>query len=471
MNKAAGENFRGKKVLIFGLGLLGGGVATTNWFLRHGAAVTVTDLKTRAELKPSIKKIKGRVQFALGGHQKADIRKADVVALNQDVAINNPFVQFAFHIQRPVETEGTLFFKLFPKKIVAVTGTRGKTTTVTWLDHFLSSRYRSSTAGNTGPRNTFLDVLDKAGRLEAAVCEVPSFQLEYFGGVRRSPDVAVITNLYQDHLNRHGTLRGYAHTKANLFHHQNPNQHLILNADDAWTPFFLKQKPKSRVWFFSAGGKLAVSRNGLLFKNGAIHFQEAGKKEKVFPLGSFVKERGAHNLENLLASSLAAYLAGCSWADIKERIKTLPQVPFRQEVIFKSKRLTIINDTTATSPEGAIAAVKRFGGPNAVLIAGGTDRALDFRSWGRIIPKHIKPENLVFLTGSATKKMLQCLPRRWHAQTFETLAESFSAALTRAREVFPALVVFSPGAKSFELFANEYDRGEKFSRLVKEKVR
>ncbi len=395
---------------------------------------------------------------------------------NPDVSIKNPFIRYALRLGKRVENEATIFFGSFPAKLVGITGTRGKTTTTAWTNHFLKAGFRSAIAGNS-TEHQFLKVLDRASKLDRAVAEVPSFHLELFDGVRRASDVAVITNIYQDHLNRHGTLRQYALTKAKLFEHQTPGQHLVLNADDVWTRFFLRQRPRAQVWFFSAR-PLPRGTQGVFYRNKAIFLQFDGRKEKIFELGDLIRERGEHNLYNLLASSLAAYLAGASWFQIQQRIASLPAVPFRQQVVFRGKpfgkaqgELTIINDTTATSPEGCIAAVRRFAGPHTILIAGGTDRDLDFSQWGKVVPRYIKRGNIVLLSGSATDKMLATLGRRPNVKVFGTLSEAFRAALEKASCMVRAVVLFSPGAKSFELFANEYDRGKKFNALVAKEVR
>lgn len=464
---------KNKKVLVFGFGILGGGLATTNWLLKHGAKVMVTDLKTQADLAPTLKKIKGKVSLKLGGHAKKDIENSDLVVMNPDVSINNEYIKHAFERGIPVENEATLFFKEAKCPIVGITGTRGKTTTTHWINHFLGAKYRSSIAGNS-TEYQFLKIVDRTTKLDWVTSEIPSFHLELFNEEMRKPDIAVITNLYQDHLNRHLTMEGYADAKANLFIGQQQGQVLILNADNKWTPYFsklAKNKSKGHVWYFSASGKLNKKQNGVLYRKGAIWYQFDGHMHEVLKIKSFEKEYGSHNLENLLASALAAYLAGVTGKEIQSRISTLPQVPFRQEIIFKNNRLTIVNDTTATSPDGAIAAVKRFGGPHTILIAGGTDRNLDYKEWGKVIPKFIKSANLVLLEGTATAKMLASLPRRWHDKTpAENLAQALDQAIQAASAVKGALVLFSPGAKSFGPFKNEYDRGAKFAALVRKDV-
>lgn len=462
-------HLKGKKVLVFGLGLLGGGVATTNWLLKQGAKVTVTDAKTKEELLPSLKKLKGFYKLSLGGDMTKNIRSNAIIVVNPAVPPSNTYIRLALKLGKRIENDATLFFHRFAKKIVGITGTRGKTTTVHWTNHFLSQAVRSAIAGNS-PTDPFLKLADKGSRLDVAVAEVPSFQLEFFDRTDHAPDVAVVTNIYSDHINWHGSQERYARAKANLFRKQRKDQHLLLNADSKWTPGLLKKKPKAHLWFFSAHA-LPKNRDGVFYRGKALYWQFKRRAQKLFDLGSFVHRYGEHNLYNLMASSLAAYLAGASWLQIQNAVKTLPEVKFRQEKVFENKKLKVINDTAATSPDGGIAALKRFGGRNTVLITGGTDRQLDFTGWAKELPTYIRPDNLVFLSGSATHQMRKLLPEEYlNAHVYDTLKECLAAALKRARGR-KSVILFSPASKSFEKFKNEYDRGEQFNRVVKKLVR
>jgi UDP-N-acetylmuramoylalanine--D-glutamate ligase len=264
----------------------------------------------------------------------------------------------------------------------------------------------------------------------------------------------VITNIFQDHLNRHGTIENYATVKANIFKNQKEDQFTIFNKENDWTKYFVDTKPKSKIQLFST--------NNLSDDETGLDIEELGKHIDIV---KFEKDFGHHNLENLLASALAARLAGCDWENIVKRIPTLPTVEFRQEIIFKNDRLVIVNDTTATSPEGAIAAIKRFGGDNCVLIAGGTNRELDFSNWAREVQNKLKPENIILLSGSATNEMLKFL--NFKPEVCDTLQECFEKAIERSVGYGKAVILFSPGAKSFEKFLNEYDRGNKFNEMVK----
>ena len=459
-------SFKNKNVLIFGLGILGGGAATANWLIKQGAKITITDLKNKNLLQDSLKKIKGKHGLSLGGHKKSDIDANEIIVVNPDVSIENEFIKYAYLKGKITVNEASIFFENFKKPIVAVTGTRGKTTTVVWINHFLKMRFRTSPAGNSIDCQ-FLKVLSSKNRLDVSVVEISSFHLEYFNNIKLAPDIAVITNIYQDHLNRHKTIKNYALTKANVFKNQNENQNLILNYDNKWTKLFLKLKPKSKIWFFSLT-PLPLNLNGLYYaKNNAIlNFNR--KRSKVINLIGFEKKYGRHNLQNILASSLAAYLFGIKWNDIRKAIKNLPRIEFRQQEIFKNKNLTIINDTTATSPEGGIAALNRFGGPNTILITGGTDRNLDYKEWRKVVSRKIKPENLVFISGSSTDKMLGLLKNKTEKPLVcDNLEDCVGEAFKIAKIQPKSIILFSPASKSFEKFKNEYDRGNKFNAVIK----
>lgn len=455
-----------KKALVFGLGLLGGGVATTNWLLKQGYEVTVTDLKDEKTLQPSLKKIKGKVKLALGGHQQKLIEENDLVVVNPDVSRFHPYIQQAEKRQKSVANEATLFYNHWLKKTIGVTGTRGKTTTTRWVTHFLQARFEAMSAGNSYS-SPLLAKVDRQAKYDYAVTELPSFLLEFFDQSARGPEVAIVTNLFQDHLNRHGTMQEYARVKTNIFKNQTSSQHLILNADNRWTDFFLTQKPRGQIWFFSLK-ELGIKQKGLEVKEGRVYFKNQGQLTPLWSARSFSRRQGEHNLQNLLAAALASYLSGISWLEIKKRLTTLPAIEFRQETIYENAKLKIINDTVATSPEGGMAAIKRFASPQTILITGGTDRQLDFSAWAEMVKERISPQNLILLQGSATEKMAKELKKRGvTGQIYDTLPQCFNLALEKAKQYPAALIVFSPAAKSFEKFKNEFDRGRKFNSLVK----
>lgn len=473
------ERFAGMKVLVFGLGILGGGVATANWLIRHKASVTVTDLKTEADLAASLSMLDQPVSLKLGGHDEADIRRCDLVLFNPDIPVRSPYVALARKLNKQVENEATLFYRLCRLPIVAVTGTRGKTTTCAWIEHFMKQQFDAVPAGNS-PDNPFmhtLQVLEDAaadpaahdrGKARVVVNELPSYHLEYFQEKERSPDVAVVTNIFQDHLNRHTSMQEYVDTKANVFRHQSEAQSLVLNHGNPWTDNLRQKAGRQHQLLFSMS-TLPPGAAGLFHENDFLHYRDRSgtNRERVLAIQGFVDRRGRHNLENLLAGALAANQAGVPWADIQAGIDTLPEIAFRQEVIFQNDRLQVVNDNAATSPDGCMAAVERFGSGKCVLITGGTDRELDYAAWAVCVKNRILNEHLIFLEGSATDKMLHALNGYVRSPCIlSSLDECFDVALERAKSLASSVILFSPGAKSFEKFDNEFARGRAFNSVV-----
>ena len=468
------NEFKDKKVLLIGLGILGGGVSIANWLIKQKAEVAIFDSKPKEYFSDSIKQIKGNVKYIFENCNEEEIRNADIIVINQAVPPTNPLVMLAEKIGKPIYNESKIFYEICNKPIIAITGTRGKTTTTNWTAYLLGKK--ALIAGNS-VEEPLLKILPKTKKTtcKVVVNEIPSFQLERFS---HSPSIALITNIFVDHLNRHETLENYASIKGNIFKNQKENDKLILNYDNNWTEFYLKQNPKSEIWFFSLK-TLPKDKNGIFYSNDFIYLQEKNKTpEKILNVKEFIKFWGMHNLANLISSILAAYLAGEKIINIKKKTKTLPQVKFRQERTVNNKNLEIINDTASTSPEGGIAAVERFASPYCILISGSTDAGLEYADWGKLVAKIIPIENIVLLDSSATKKMLAELTKYIDISKIpvkNTLEECIDIAFEKINELKKKnpknkiTLLFSPSGKSFEKFKNEFDRGEKFNKIIKSK--
>lgn len=452
-----------------GLGILGGGVETAKWLLKQGARLIITDLKSKKKLGASLKKLapyKKRVNFVLGEHREKDFLGADMVVVNPDVPKTNKFLNFAKRRGKRIENEMTLFYEFNKaEKLVGVTGTRGKTTTTNWIAHLLKGKSKEVAVAGNSPQNPLLAAA-AAGKGSIIVVESPSFLLEYLP--HRSPNVAVITNIYRDHLNRYDDMEDYASTKAGIFKTQKDGDFLVLNFQNRWTKFFLKKNPKSKILFFSTK-TLPEKLNGVFVKNGLVFYRYNGKEISVMRVTNFKKKWGNHNVENFLAAAASTFAMGVSPKEISKRVGSLSQIKFRQESVFKDSKIEIFNDASATSPEATMAAIARFSdGNEMVLIAGGTDRDLDYTGLTAVIKKKLKPRQIIFLNGSATEKMLKGLKyKKSDTAIFETLEECLNYAIRIAKNRGAKKIVFSPGAKSFEKFKNEFDRGKKFNLLVR----
>ncbi|MBI2046406.1 MAG: UDP-N-acetylmuramoyl-L-alanine--D-glutamate ligase [Parcubacteria group bacterium] len=480
MESESKKFLKDKRVLVMGLGRLGGGVATVNWLLKHDAKVTVTDLRAKDELKDSLKKISKKVPGIFGEHRKKDIAQSDMLVINPAVRLNNLFVLYARKRGIPVENEMTLFFRAAENPLIGITGTRGKTTTVHWVSHLLSQALANDIRpiGNN-PKRPFLKALDSLKKNTPAVLELPSWQLELLPEAKKSPHIALITNLFLDHLNTYASMKAYAEAKANIFKWQTADDFLILNYENKWTKFFLScltgrqaKKSKARVFYFSSK-PLPRNANGIFVEKKKLIFQKDGGQHLLGNVDGFERSFGAHNLENLLASALAARLYCPRFKLSKRMLKTLPPISFRQEVVLRSRRLLVVNDSAATTEEATIAALLRFSyisKKQRVLITGGTNKNLSYCQLAEEIKRHILPKYLILLAGSATDVLIKELQKRgyWneHMHVYETLHECVKAA-SQASISGNKTVLFSPGAASFEKFKNEFDRGKKFNLFVR----
>ncbi len=431
-------DFKNKRVVIMGLGLHGGGVGVAKFFAKQKAKVLIADLKTKEQLKESVEKLKGfDFEYSLGGHKKEDFENADLIVKNPDVADSSPYLEIARKNNIAVETDISLFFKYCPGYIIGITGTKGKSTTSSLIYHFLKTKYKKVFfAGNIGVSP--LEFLDKIKKGDKVVLELSSFELE---NLNQSPQMAIITNILSDHLNRYASMSEYIEAKKNIFKNQNKKDILILNYDDEIARGFAKQA-KSKVYFYSLKTKPAMN-----FKD--------------------FKLLGKHNQYNLLAAVSAVKLLGVSNERIRKAIKNFKGVSARQEFVKEIKGVKYFNDTTATMPDAAISAIDSFNvefpKSRIILIAGGQDKNLDYKKFAEKVKESVC--HLVLLPGTASLKIKKELVG-WNKIT-----EVFSMenAVKKAGLLAQKgdIVLLSPAAASFNIFKNEFDRGDKFINAIK----
>ena len=520
MTSQGGKNprlFQGKKVLVMGLGLHGGGVSTVRWLVANGAKVTATDLRDNETLGPSLRALRGLpVRYVLGGHRAADFRSHDLIVVGPGVSHESPHIKVAKNDGKQIENDASLFFRYSENHVIAVTGTRGKTTTTLWVAELLKKKYLLVRQSGT-PENAELKEFGRInGKNVPAVVELSSWQLEYLPRSKKAPHIAAITNIYAEHLNRYRDIKQYADAKANIFRYQQKDDMLVLNYDDPWHRYFLKKRPKSDVYFTSTK-VLPKKLNGAYVKNEEIVLRVPKNKQgrtllketTILSVGRFVRERGKHNLENLLRAVLIAKLFDPKLNVTEHDVLRLPTPRMRQETIYRKVGLTIVNDSCATSPDGTVAAIRRFakagagiqGGtlrivpqgstlyaspkPRIILITGGTDKKLEFDGLAKEIKKYIPKRQLVLLEGSATTKLIAALRKQKYFTQYEPLEyldlascvkEAFRIARTnrgptlgikKGRSSVQWVVLFSPAAASFEKFLHEFDRGDQFNRLIR----
>ncbi len=441
------EYFRGKKITVMGLGLLGRGLGDVKFLADCGANLIVTDLKRAVELRPTLRKLEKfkDIKYVLGEHRPEDFRNRDMILKAAGVPLNSPYIKEAKKNKIPVEMDESLFFKLAPKDVVlvGVTGTRGKTTVATLIYEILKhAREKLSwdrkiyLAGNIKGVAT-LPFLSKIQSGDMVVAELSSWQLQGFGESKTSPHIAVFTNFLDDHLNYY--------------------------KDDRKKYF----KDKSYIYKYQKKGDfLVVSEQALKYIRGTKD-RPTGKivAPKTLPASFKTGLSGNHNRINVSLAVEVAKILGVEEKIVREAVRDFRGVPGRQELVLKAHGIEIYNDTTSTTPDSIAVALESFGKKrNVVLIMGGTDKGLDVKEIFDNINKYCK--TVVLLPGTGTEKFKKQINKIKNKSLpiIETknLKEAIREALKGAKR--GDRIIFSPGFTSFGMFKNEYDRGEKFDR-------
>lgn len=428
--------WRGKKVLIFGLGVLGGGVGVAKFFAENGAKVTITDLKTKTELKSSLAKLKKYdIRYVLGEHYEEDFKTCNLVVKNPAIPSESPYLAIAKAAKIPVEMEASLFFKLSPSKnIIGVTGTKGKTTTTLLIYKILKQAKVKTVVAGT-PKNSILEQLDKVTPSTFIVLELSSWQLESLKPAKISPHIAVLTNIFPDHLNRYRNFQDYISAKKIIFQFQAKDDFFITSADFKITKKLAKEA-KSQVVFFS---------KNLLPKTVLKHLRLSGE----------------HNISNLAAAFQVANILRIPQEIVTSALATFKSIPNHLEIVRKFEGVTFINDTTATIPEAAIAAISSIANP-IILLTGGADKNLNFADFGKMINKKVKA--VVLLEGTATDKIEKEINKSKILGRFSDIKKAVKTTSETAQA--GDVILLSPAAASFGMFKNEFDRGEQFKKVV-----
>lgn len=456
-----------KRVTVMGLGLHGGGLGMSRWLIKHGAKIVVTDLKSAKQLAgpvAELKKLDPSITFVLGEHREKDFTDTDLVIKNPGVPSSSPYLSMASKAGVPITTDIGIFVSNFPGTIVGVTGTKGKTTTTTVLHQMIEATGKSVLLGGN-LRKSPLDQLDAATKKTIAILELSSFQLEAFAELKFSPHVAVWTNIFPDHLDRYNTMEEYIAAKANIIKFQKSDDVFVTNADQTELEK-LAETAKSKVVFFSATKELT---HGAYVKDGALQLSTPDGQMRLCSIAD-LKIVGSHNVENMLAASAAAHQLGVSIEIIKKVLTSFQGVDNRLQTIRTVGGVDYINDTASTIPSSTIAALDAFARP-IVLIAGGAEKNLPIDE----LAAHIleKAKKVVLLDAPVSKKLLKKMHEldatRTSKLTVSQHANSMQSAVELASKeaVVGDVVLLSPGAASFGMFTNEFDRGDQFVEAVK----
>ncbi len=451
------NDFKSLKVTVMGLGLHGGGLASALFFARQGAMVTVTDLRTYEILEPVINKLKQYdIKFVLGEHRDEDFINADIVIKNPAVPSDSPFLKLAGKI----ETDISVFLKYNKRPLIAVTGSKGKSTTVSALfDVFKQALPETKLGGNitTSPL-TFLDEC-RERKTAPVILELSSWQLADIGSSGRlAPGISVITNIMPDHQNRYPSMDAYVSDKKLIYRNQSADDIFICNYDDKYGHIFAKES-SARVFFVSEK-ELPEGLEGAFLRGKTGYSRIAGKERLILP--ESLRITGDHNRINLLFAALILDLSGIDHRTISSGLSKFQGISHRMEPVAVKNGVSWFNDSASTIPQATAAALRGAKKPFR-LIAGGTDKKLDFK--GTIEPFSLA-EDIYLLEGSATDRLVVLLKKQ--GTSFKGPYKSLQSAVEQVeRDTKPGeSVIFSPGATSFGMFLNEFDRGDKFRQLV-----
>ena len=371
----------------------------------------------------------------------------------------NHHIKLALSKNIPVEVDASLFFQLCKNPIIGITGTKGKTTTASLIFQILKLAGKNPVKVGVG-QVAVLDKLDELKKDSLVVFELSSWRLASLGRAKISPQIAVWTNLFPDHLNYYKSMETYKKDKQQIINYQKPEDAAIINWDQEVLRS-LEGEIKSKLIKFSA--LTNFGENSVYVKDEAIFWQEGEEARKILDI-SEIKLKGKHNIGNVLAACGAAIAAGVSLEKIRKAVAEFSGIPHRLEMVRKMNGVTYYNDTSATNPESAIAGINSFTEP-IVLIAGGSDKNLKVDELARVIAEKIK--ETILIKGNATTKVLDEFKKMGIRKNFPVV-DSMEKAVSLAREIAKDgdVVLLSPGAASFGVFKNEFDRGNQFKEIV-----
>jgi UDP-N-acetylmuramoylalanine--D-glutamate ligase len=474
--------FKDKKVLVVGLARSGTGAAK---LLSHlGARVTVSDSKPRGMLESQIKNLPSSVDVITGGNPQEKFAESDIIIISPGVPTQIPPLTYARDKGIPIISEIELAYQIMKSAtaipFIGITGTNGKSTVTTLVDLMLQkSGHKTILGGNIG--NALTEEIQKnifiGGQIspEAApdfiVAEISSFQLESIKEFR--PKISAILNISPDHLDRYESMEDYMNAKAGIFSNQTSEDYLILNADDPLVRQLRNEKlevrnNKPKILLFSTKEMVegVYLKDGVIFANSshfprpASQFSVPGSHVPLIPVHD-IKIMGVHNIENAMASTLIALIAGANPEDVMNVLKSFPGLEHRLEFVKDVHGITFINDSKGTNTGAVAKSLASF--ENLILIMGGTDKGSDFS----ILKEQVKTKvKTLILIGEAADKIERSLGDAADTCKVKDLKDAVELSLSKASS--GDTVLLSPGCASFDMFENFEERGREFKRAVHE---
>ena len=452
-------DLKGKKILVVGLGKSGHSAAL---FLRRlGAQVTVSDIRSAEALGKELPALlEEGIAVETGGHGLLTFRRQDLIVVSPGVPMTTPELQQVRQLGLPITGEVELASRFLKTKILAITGSNGKTTTTNLCGEILKAGgLQTQVGGNIGiPVIELVESPENQSEHAAeawSVLEVSSFQLETAETFR--PKIAVILNITPDHLDRHGTFEKYALAKERIFGAQTADDFLVLNGDGPRVQQ-AASRAKSQVYWFS---RSKMVRQGASVVNGVIAFR-ANDQASFEPIVSVtdIPLKGAHNVENVLAAVCAARLTGVSAEAIASAVRNFRAVEHRLEFVADIKGVHYFNDSKATNVDAAMKAIAAFTG-GVHLILGGKDKNSDYTLLRPLIEERVAA---VYTIGAAAEKIEREIAGATRVLPVKTLAAAVDAAGRNAKQ--GEVILLAPACASFDQFDSYEHRGRVFKELV-----
>ena len=451
------ENLKNKKIAIIGLGV--SNIPLIDYLHDFQAKITVFDKRNEEKIdKGVLEKIENyKISKNFGENYLSNLKDFDIIFKSPSCRPDLPEIEAEVKRGAILTSEIEKVLELAPCKIIAVTGSDGKTTTTSLIYEIVKQKYKAYVGGNIGiPLFTKIKEMQPE---DIVVLELSSFQLMT---MKKSPDIAVVTNVTPNHLDIHKSYEEYIEAKKNIFLNQNEDNTLVLNYDNEITKNFAKTA-KSKVIFFSSKEKI---ENGVIYDDGIIKVSEDGLRRHLLKLKD-THLRGTHNAENICAA-VAATKGLVQIEDQINAIKGFEGVPHRIEFVREINGSKWYNDSIASSPTRTIAGLNSFD-EEIVLIAGGYDKHLDYEPIAKPILDKVKT---LILLGQTSGKILNAVKEkqgelgiRIDIFKVDTLEEAVEKAKMEAKP--NQVVLFSPASASFDMFKNFEERGNKFKELVK----
>ncbi len=449
---------KGKKVLVVGLGI--SGLAAALFLRRRGAQVTVSDIRSAEALAKEIPAlIEEGIMVETGGHGLLTFRRQDLIVVSPGVPLDTPELAQVRSFGLPVIGELELAARFLKGRMLAITGSNGKTTTTALVGEILSKAgIPSLVGGNIGV--PVVALIDSSTDETWSVLEVSSFQLETTDQFH--PAIAVILNITPDHLDRHGSFENYCAAKERIFARQTAEDFLVLNADNERVAEAAARAPAMVYWFSIEH----TVEQGAWLDNGYVVYRPAkgAATEQVMPL-SEIPLKGAHNVENVLAAVVAARLAGATADSIRQAIESFQAVEHRLEFVARIDGVEYYNDSKATNVDATAKAVAAFDS-GIHLILGGKDKGSPYTVLAPLLRERVRA---VYTIGSAAAKIESELRGVVSIHSCVTLDNAVGAAAAAARP--GEVVLLAPACASFDQFESYEHRGRVFKELVAERRR